>query len=462
MLPVAREALEYAEAVLRRSPDHAGAMLLRTLVLAQAPATGSIGPEAIRLTKVAPQAGHAWYAAGLALQRDQAVEEAERYAAEAAAQPRRPYPMLYLEALLQLQVSLGQSEAALRTAGDLTRMAEPRLSGIGLPACEDPPCPESRWEAGCSSERYVVQLLLTQVVFSRWDDLLQVSEPPAPRLYQLAAWHFAKGSALAALGDAEAGKYHLLKLHAAQKRLAAGQGDLGRLPGAALASVFAGLLKSRLAPGGGGDVAALQAAREAYAALPYDEPPALRLPPGLELGEAMLRSGDAAGAQAAFLAELSRTPKLGWALKGLQQACQAHSDAACVLQATSDLEAAWQTADVDLLSAVQTKVRRPRWVMRRLLALGAFLRQWTPLAFLVGVPACVMLGAAACLLWCPQAMRRFDDEGLDVVLDSSLTGFCLACSTCFGICEEPGRRLPGGGYCPILTDSPPPSPDSSD
>ena len=74
--------------------------------------------------------------------------------------------------------------------------------------------------------------------------------------------------------------------------------------------------------------AAAKSLREAAAAeakLSYDEPPQWYLASNLWLGQALLASGDAAGAEAAFRADLEHDVEHGRSLQGLALALRAQN-----------------------------------------------------------------------------------------------------------------------------------------
>ena len=86
-------------------------------------------------------------------------------------------------------------------------------------------------------------------------------------------------------------------------------------------------------------------AAKAEADLGYREPPMYIRPATETEGQALLRSGDAAGAHAAFAAALRERPNSGFSLYGLAQSSEAAGDATAAHEEYSRFLAAWNNAD---------------------------------------------------------------------------------------------------------------------
>jgi hypothetical protein len=82
--------------------------------------------------------------------------------------------------------------------------------------------------------------------------------------------------------------------------------------------------------------------------LGYREPPIFIRPVGETEGFALLRSGDYAGAHAAFAAALVERPKSGFGLYGEARSSEAAGDSARALSEYAAFGKAWQNADSDL------------------------------------------------------------------------------------------------------------------
>src|SRR5205814_4197426 len=97
-----------------------------------------------------------------------------------------------------------------------------------------------------------------------------------------------------------------------------------------------------------GAVAELRLAAAAEDALAYDEPPAWYLPSREALGAALLRSGDASGAEKAYREDLRRNPESGRALFGLRSALAAQGRSGEAAAVQKRFDRAWRAADVTL------------------------------------------------------------------------------------------------------------------
>jgi len=115
-----------------------------------------------------------------------------------------------------------------------------------------------------------------------------------------------------------------------------------------LLQVASAMLDARLA---GNDQASIPHWERAVAlqdALSYDEPPPWFYPIRESLGGALLRSGQAARAEAVFREGLRRGPRNGRLLFGLMKSLQAQRkiDASKLVQ--REFEAAWKDSDITL------------------------------------------------------------------------------------------------------------------
>jgi tetratricopeptide (TPR) repeat protein len=188
----------------------------------------------------------------------------------------------------------------------------------------------------------------TLVKFGRWEQVLAEPAPPAEFLYATAAWHSARGIALAETG----------RLDEAEKELAAVRKAAAALPADAmvalnsardLAVIAENLLAARIASRRGdmdAAVSRLQTAARTEDGLRYDEPPDWYIPVRHELGKALLAAGRPAEAQRVWEEDLRRHPENGWSLHGLAESLRLQKkDDAAVRQR---FEAAWKRADVKL------------------------------------------------------------------------------------------------------------------
>jgi hypothetical protein len=107
------------------------------------------------------------------------------------------------------------------------------------------------------------------------------------------------------------------------------------------------LLEARLSPAAAAAPVWKKAA-EQQDSLVYDEPPAWYYPVRESWGAALLRSGDAAGAEEVFREGLRRSPHNGRMLFGLLESLKAQKKNEAVQWVQKEFEAAWKGADLKL------------------------------------------------------------------------------------------------------------------
>ncbi len=188
------------------------------------------------------------------------------------------------------------------------------------------------------------------VMFERWDDILsnKLEEPIFEAPISGEMFHFARAMAFAAKGQMhEAGVERGKFLEMAQ--LTGKSAEWGNNKALDVLAVARPYLDGRIAMLGGDAVTAAARLKEAGAAedkLAYDEPPNWYLSSYLYLGRALLKSGDAAGAEAAFRADLKHNILSGRSLNGLQQALAAQGKNAEAAAAGRQFATAWRGANV--------------------------------------------------------------------------------------------------------------------
>ena len=194
---------------------------------------------------------------------------------------------------------------------------------------------------------------LTRARFGRWEEILNVAQPPATNdfLIDRVMWHFTRGLAFAASrqsGEAAREQTEMVKLiHSADaKKL-----DSPQFPASGILTVAEHWLAGAVA-GATGDVRAavghFERAVAAEDALPYMEPTYWPLPVRPALGAALLKAGDAAKAEQVFRDDLKRWPRNGWGLFGLEQSLriQGHNESAALVH--REFVEAWKNADIPL------------------------------------------------------------------------------------------------------------------
>jgi tetratricopeptide (TPR) repeat protein len=203
-------------------------------------------------------------------------------------------------------------------------------------------------------QNHLTRNLQIRVRFGRWDEIMQAEEPSPELPYARAMWHYARGRALAAAGDAAAAEAELrgLRTIAGDAALADeyvefnAAGDLVNIAAEVLAGVVAGARGDH-----GAAIRHLHTARDLEDDLVYGEPPEWTVPVRHDLGAALMAAGRHREAEAAYREDLARFPANGWSLKGLSLALTALGRADEAAAAERQLADIWSSADVELIAS---------------------------------------------------------------------------------------------------------------
>jgi tetratricopeptide (TPR) repeat protein len=336
------------ERVLARDPHHLGANHYLVHALEASPTPQRALAAAGRLAVLAPAAGHLVHMPAHVLHRVGRYEESaeanrravvadEKYAASTT--PPDYYGMYYGHNLqfLSFSAAMAGRRAEAISAADRGRTSLPDAMLAEMPGVD--------W--------YAASNYLARVRFGAWDELLAMPAPVAGLPGLGLAWHYAHTIALAATGratDARAA-YAALAAYAAAIPADAGAGqNLLR----DVAAVAVPTTEARVLEAEGHRPEAIARWREAAAAedrLGYDEPKNWFFPVRHELGAALLRAGDAPGAERVYREDLVQNPDNGWAYKGLSLALRAQGRAAEADETDAKFRRAWSNADVTIAAS---------------------------------------------------------------------------------------------------------------
>jgi tetratricopeptide (TPR) repeat protein len=336
------EIVSTLEGVLKRDPNHLGANHFYIHAVEASTAPGRAIDSAHRLPGLAPAAGHLVhmpahvyirtgdYAAAIKANRDAAATD-ERYIA--CCKPAGIYPVMYYNHnrhfLAVAACMTNDSKTALAAAdalGDAAREGVKQLPII---------------------EPFAAVPMLVRVRFARWDDFASMPAPDASTLPTTSAtWHLGHGLALVAKGNGAQAGADLTAIRDGRKNLE--KVEFGLNSASDVLAVGEHLLAGRILASSGDSgraIAEYRKAVEAQDALSYDEPPAFPWPVRESLGAALLKSGDAAGAETVFREDLKKNPNNPRSLLGLAQSLKARNspDAPAAEAAASN---ALSTADV--------------------------------------------------------------------------------------------------------------------
>lgn len=347
------EILATIESVLARAPEHIAAIhyYIHAVEASEDPARAEAYAE--KLGRLVPGAGHLvhmpahiymrvgrYHDASLA--NEQASKADESYLAQCRAQGI--YPLAYhphnFHFLWASATMEGRSAVALEAAGKLRQVTHQGMmheTGYG------------------TLQHYWITPLYALVRFGKWDEVLEQPRPSDDLLYPIGVWHYARGVALAAKGNAQEASGELAKVQAmaADKRVASITiWDINTAT--ALLHVAAEALAGEIAAREGKRDEAVAHLTKAVALedeLNYNEPPDWYYPVRHSLGAALLAANRAAEAEAVYREDLRRNPENGWALFGLGQSLLAQGEAKEAAEVEARFRKAWSRADVTLTAS---------------------------------------------------------------------------------------------------------------
>jgi tetratricopeptide (TPR) repeat protein len=339
------EVVSTLESVLKRDPNHVGAIHYYIHAVEASPDPGRALAYAPRLGRLMPAAGHLVHMPAHIYQRTGDYGASARSNEAAAAADRAyikasgvqgTYPLMYYSHNLHfLAVSYsfeGRYREALRSAHQLEANVAPHLKAMPM------------------LEGFNTTSALVLVRFRRWDEILKAPEPPAELGATRAVWTWARGMAFASTGKVEEADAALKSFAAAEQALPA-EAQFGLNKASDILKIADRMLAARIASARGGRGRAAELLREAVATedgLAYDEPPAWFLPARESLGAALLADGRAAEAEAVFREDLKRNPHSGRSLFGLAESLKAQRKARAAAETRRQFAAAWKGADTQL------------------------------------------------------------------------------------------------------------------
>jgi len=336
------EVVATLESVLRRDPNHMGAMhyYIHSVEASRSPERALAAAN--KLAAAAPAAGHLVHMPAHVYIRTGDYQAAVQTNEKAAAADRAYiessgvmgiYPMMYyshnLHFIAICAAMNGNYTEAKKTADQLAAHVAPGVKDM-------PPL-----------EGFMTIPIAVEVRFHRWDDILAMKQPPAEMQVTTLYWHFARGMALAAKGRvAEAEAEHKIVSDA---EAATPEDAVFAMPvnnrTKDILKIAQNVLGAKIALARKEPDTAIPMLRDAIAvqdSLKYDEPPDWFFPVRESLGAVLLMNGDAPGAEKVFREDLGRNPRNPRSLYGLHEALRAQGrdyDAGFVQK---QFEASWK------------------------------------------------------------------------------------------------------------------------
>ncbi len=345
------ELLATIESVVARNADHIGAIHYYIHATEGAPDPRRAEPHADRLGALAPGSGHLVHMPAHTYIRvgryhDSTLTNLKATDADAhflafCKGSNGMYPLGYVPHNWHFAMMTAGLEGA---SGMALRAAEQAAQRVDRNALDQLSFMQS----------FMVAPLYTEVRFGRWDAILARAEAPDARPFPKAIWHWARGMAHAAKGDAEAAQKELDALSAITQDPALAATKLWEInAGDKVVAVAVPFLAGRIALARGDGAAGIAKLREAVVAedaLAYNEPPDWALPVRPYLGAELLVD-DGAAAATVYEEDLKEFPENGWSLKGLELALAAQKKDTEAAAVRERLTKAWENADIELTAS---------------------------------------------------------------------------------------------------------------
>ena len=330
------------ESVIRRDPNHMGAVHYYIHAVEASPNPERALAGANKLAAMAPAAGHLVHMPAHVYIRTGDYEAAVKTNEKAADADRAYikssgvmgiYPMMYYSHNLHF---IAMCSAMNGNYSEAKKNAEMLAAHVGPAVKEMPPL-----------EGFMTIPMAVDIRFHRWNDILKMPQPDPDMKTATVFWHFGRGLALASTGKVSEAEAEYKIVSAAE---AATPPDVVfAMPvnnkAKDIMKIAADVLGAKIAIAKKDNTTALYLLTAAVAvqdSLKYGEPPDWFFPVRESLGAALLMNGDAAGAEKVFRADLDRNPRNPRSLFGLREALKAQGkdyDAGFVQK---QFEASWK------------------------------------------------------------------------------------------------------------------------
>src|SRR5579863_7956385 len=336
------------ESVIRRDPNHLGAIHYYIHATEASPNPERALAGANRLAALAPNAGHIVHMPAHVYIRTGDYEAAVKTNEQAADVDRAYikatgaqgiYPLMYYSHNLHfiaMCASMNGNYAEARKNADLL------VANVGPHVRDMPPL-----------EGFMTIPMAVDVRFHKWNEILAMPQPDPAMKITTGFWHFARGMALAGTGKlSEAEAEYKIVSEAEQNTppdvvfampINNKAKDIMKISEDVLGAKIAVARKDNVQA-----ISLLTAAVAIQDTLKYGEPPDWFFPVRESLGGVLLMNGDAAGAEKVFRADLDRNLRNPRSLFGLQQALKAQKrnyDAGFV---ETEFKASWKGGETTL------------------------------------------------------------------------------------------------------------------
>ena len=346
--PGTEEIVATLESVLRRDPNHMGAIHYYIHSVEASPNPERALAGANRLAALAPSAGHLVHMPGhiyirtgdfdSAVKTNEAAAEADRAYIKAHG-GEGLYPAMYYSHNLHFIATCasmdGDYNKAHQAAGMLSQHVGPIVKMM-------PPL-----------EGFMTVPMAVEIRFQKWDQILAIPQPDPAMKTTTVYWHFARGMALAGKGrstEAEAEYKIVSAAEAATPPDAIFQMPINNKTKDIL-KIAETVLAAKIATSKRDYATAIPLLRQAVAiqdTLKYDEPPDWFFPVRESLGAALLLSGKPADAERVFREDLEKLPRNPRSLFGLREALKAQNRSYDAQFVDKQFQTAWKNSSLQL------------------------------------------------------------------------------------------------------------------
>jgi tetratricopeptide (TPR) repeat protein len=346
--PGTEDIISMLESVLRRDPDHMGAIHYYIHAVEASPTPERALAGANKLASLAPAAGHLvhmpahiyirtgdWNAGIKTNQKAAAADQAYMQANGAEGMYSAMYYSHNLHFIAACASTNGDYAEARKAAGMLAAHVGPMVKAM-------PPL-----------EGFMTVPLSVDLRFQKWDQILSTPQPDPAMKTATVFWHFARGMALA-------GKGKMSEAEAEQKLVKNAADSMP--PDVVFAMpvnnkakdilmIAENVLSAKLAVAKRDYAGAIAQLRHAVAlqdSLNYGEPPDWFFPVRENLGGVLLISGKATEAEKVFREDLDRNPRNPRSLFGLREALKAQNRAYDAQFVDKQFQSSWKSNGVKL------------------------------------------------------------------------------------------------------------------
>jgi tetratricopeptide (TPR) repeat protein len=339
--PQSADIVPTLERVLKRTPDHPGAIHLYIHAVEASDRPERAEAYADRLRGAMPAAGHMvhmpshiYYRIGRysdALKVNvEAIAADEKYLAETKA-PVGVYRLGYYPHNVHFVLASAQMIGDGKTVID----AAEKLAAV---------VPDEAAREIVLAQPVKVARYFAHALFSPPETVLALADPGDSMPFVKAMWHYARGIALVGRGDLAAARAEADAIAAIDRTADFSALKRENIPSSEVLQIANHIIRGRVLQAEKkftDAIGSFEQAASLQAKLPYMEPPYWYYPVRQSLGAVLLQAGRLDEAEKEFEQALRRSPNSGWAYYGLIELAKARGDAAGAKQAQSMLERIW-------------------------------------------------------------------------------------------------------------------------